>query len=362
MLISAERLRDFAADIFTAAGTSREEGERVARYLVAANLAGHDSHGVVRLPRYVQWLHSGFIVGGVTPVVERETPITAVVDGKFGFGQTVTPVAVRLGIEKAKTSGLAAVALKNSSHLGRVGDWGEMAAAEGLVAIHYVNVHGSLLVAPFGGVDRRLSTAPHCIAVPLPGRAPVVLDFATSYVAEGKVLVASRGGKKIPADALVRPDGSVSGDPAVLYGPLTSNDRTPEGGDGAIRAFGLHKGSGLAFMCEILGGALTGNGTCGPREQGRGRITNGMLSFYIRPDVIDDPAAFVARAERYIAFYKSSRPAEAGGEVLIPGEMEARNRAERGAKGIPLPDETWGSIVACAEAVGVASARIPAAA
>lgn len=362
MLIPADRLRDFAADIFTAAGTSREEGARVARYLVEANLTGHDSHGVVRAPRYVQWLKAGFIVAGVTPVVERETPVTAVVDGKYGFGQTVTPVAVRLGIEKAKRSGLAAIALKNSSHLGRVGDWGEMAAAEGLVAIHYVNVHGSLLVAPFGGVDRRLSTAPHCIALPLPGRAPVVLDFATSYVAEGKVLVASRGGKKIPGDALVRPDGTTSGDPATLYGDISGPDRNAESGEGAIRAFGLHKGSGLAFMCEMLGGALTGNGTCGPREHARGRITNGMLSFYLRPDVIDEPADFVARAERFIAFYKSSSPAEPGGEVLIPGEMEARNRAERGVKGIPLPDETWDGIVATARAVGVETARIPAAA
>lgn len=360
MLIQAQRLREFAADIFTAAGTSREEGERVARYLVEANLTGHDSHGVVRVPRYVQWLQSGFIVAGVTPTIERETPITAVVDGKYGFGQTVAPVAVQLGIAKAKANGLAAIALKNSSHLGRVGDWGEMAAAEGLVALHFVNVHGSLLVAPFGGVDRRLSTAPFCVAVPLPDRAPVVLDFATSYVAEGKVLVASRGGKKIPPDALIRPDGTLSGDPEVLYGPLDSGDRTPENGEGAIRAFGLHKGSGLAFMCEILGGALTGNGTCGPREHGRGRITNGMLSFYLRPDLIDEPASFVARTERYIEFFKSSRPAEPGGEVLIPGEMEARNRAERGAKGIPLPDDTWNSIVATAHAVGVEGARIPA--
>lgn len=362
MLIPADRLREFAATIFAAAGTPREEAERVAHYLVEANLTGHDSHGVVRIPRYVQWLQAGFIVAGVTPRIERETAVTAVVDGRFGFGQTVAPAAVRLGIAKAKAQGLAAVALKNSAHLGRVGDWGEMAAAEGLVAVHFVNVQGSLLVAPFGGVDRRLSTAPFCVAVPLPGRPPVVLDFATSYVAEGKVLVASRGGKPIPPDALIRPDGTLSGDPAVLYGPLEAGERTPERGEGAIRAFGLHKGSGLAFMCEILAGALTGNGTCGPRAQERGRITNGMLSFYLRPDLIDEPTAFVERAERYIAFYKSSRPAEPGGEVLIPGEVEARHRARRSAEGIPLPEETWRSIVATARAVGLAEAHIPAAA
>jgi uncharacterized oxidoreductase len=197
------------------------------------------------------------------------------------------------------------------------------------------------------------------MGVPLPQR-PLILDFATSHVAEGKVLVASRGGKKLPADALIRPDGSLSGDPVTLYGD--NPDRNPENGEGAIRAFGLHKGSGLAFMCEILGGALTGNGTCGPREGARGRITNGMMSFYLRPDVLGPVEEMAARAERYIDFYKSSRPAEAGGEILIPGEVENRSRAERGAKGVPLPDDTWGSIVATAREVGIADTVIPKAA
>jgi len=359
MLIQAEPLRRFVTEIFIRAGTSAEEAGRIAGYLVEANLAGHDSHGVVRVPRYVQWLEEGKVVAGVTPEVVVDTPVIAVLDGKFGFGQTVTPIAVQHGIDKARAMGLAAVALKNSGHLGRAGDWAEMAAAAGLISIHFVNVQGSLLVAPYGGVDRRLSTAPFAMGVPLPGR-PLILDFATSEVAEGKVLVASRGGKKLPADALIRPDGTLSGDPATLYGDHP--DRNPENGEGAIRAFGLHKGSGLAFMCEILGGALTGNGTCGPREGARGRITNGMMSFYLRPDVIGPTEELTARAERYIAFYKSSRPAEPGGEVLIPGEAENRARAERGAQGVPVPDDVWASIAATARALGLDAAAIPEAA
>jgi uncharacterized oxidoreductase len=359
MRIDVAQLRGFVSAIFERAGTSAEEAARIAGYLVEANLAGHDSHGVVRVPRYVQWLEEGKVVAGVTPEVLVDTPVIAVVDGRYGFGQTVTPVAVQIGIDKAKAMGLSAVALKNSGHLGRAGDWAEMAAAAGLISIHYVNVQGSLLVAPFGGVDRRLSTAPYAMGVPLPNR-PLILDFATSHVAEGKVLVASRGGKSLPPDALIRPDGTLSGDPATLYGD--SPDRNPENGEGAIRAFGLHKGSGLAFMCEILGGALTGNGTCGPRDGARGRITNGMMSFYLRPDVIAPVEELAARAERYIAFYKSSRPAEPGGEVLIPGEPENRARAERSRDGIPLPDDTWASIVAAARALGLADAAIPRAA
>jgi uncharacterized oxidoreductase len=188
-----------------------------------------------------------------------DTPSLAVIDGKFGYGQTVTPQAVRIGIDKCKKAGLAAIALRNAGHIGRVGDWAEMAAAEGLVSVHFVNAAGSLLVAPFGGVQKRLSTAPYCVGIPRKGQDPIVLDFATSIVAEGKVLVASRGGKKLPKGALIDGDGTLSEDPAVLYGPYTSDGpRDHTKGSGAIRAFGEHKGSGLAFICELLGGALTG--------------------------------------------------------------------------------------------------------
>jgi uncharacterized oxidoreductase len=358
--IPVSTLQSFVADIFRHAGTSPEEAGRIGHYLTQANLTGHDSHGVVRVPRYVQNLKQGEVFADRTITIERETPVSAVIDGNGGFGQTVTPLAVQVGIDKAKLSGLSAIAFKNTGHLGRAGDWAEMAAEHGLVSIHFVNVRGSLLVAPFGGVDRKLSTAPYCMGVPIAGRPLLLLDFATSLVAEGKVLVASRGGKKIPADALITPDGTINGDPSTLYGDLAAPDRNPENGGGAIRAFGLHKGSGLAFMCEILGGALTGNGTCGPRDGDRAAIRNGMMSFYLRPDVLGSPAEIAERAERYIAFYKASRPAEPGGEVLIPGEAEARMRADRTANGVPLPTDTWASILATARSVGLNSAPAPA--
>ena len=204
----------------------------------------------------------GSVVPDQTVEVVVDTPSLAVVDGKFGYGQTVTPQAVRLGIEKCKKAGLAAVALRNAGHIGRVGDWAEMAAAEGLVSVHFVNAAGSLLVAPFGGVEKRLSTAPYCVGIPRQGQDPIVLDFATSIVAEGKVLVASRGGKKLPKGALIDADGTLErgsgGAVWAAYTPDGPRDHTK--GTGAIRAFGEHKGSGLAFICELLGGALTGTG------------------------------------------------------------------------------------------------------
>ena len=353
--IKAKALEELVRDIFAKAGCSVAEGERIARYLVMANLTGHDSHGVQRVPRYLQWKDEGVFVADRTAKVVTDTPVLAVVDGQFGFGQTITPQAVRIGIDKCKAMGLSAVALRNVGHIGRVGDWAEMAAAEDLVSVHFVNAASSVLVAPYGGVERRFSTAPYCVGVPRKGEHPLVLDFATSVVAEGKVLNASFGGKPIPDDALIGPDGSMSGDPHVLYGDYTPTGlRSYRHGKGAIRAFGDHKGSGLAFMCEILGGSLTGTGAA---SEGR-RWSNGMLSFYIDPARIDPAGFFPEDMTRYSAYVKSSKPDVPGGEVLLPGEPEARIKAERLANGVPLPDDTWAAIVAAARKAGVDERRI----
>jgi len=263
---------------------------------------------------------------------------------------------VRIGIAKCKASGLAAVALRNAGHIGRVGDWAEMAAAAGLVSVHFVNASGSVLVAPYGGVDRRFSTAPYCVGIPRPGEDPLVLDFATSIVAEGKVLVASQGGKKVPEGALIGPEGQPSNDPHLLYGDYTpTGPRDHNKGTGAIQAFGDHKGSGLAFMCEMLGGSFSGNGATDPK---RGRFANGMLSFYLDPKAFDPAGFFPKDVAKYVAFVKSSRPSSAGGEILVPGEPEARMRQTRLAEGVPLPDDTWAAIVETARSVGLDERRI----
>ena len=353
--IPAENMSAFVSDIFAKAGCSRAEADRIGTYLVTANLTGHDSHGVQRVPRYLQWLAEGVFVADRKVEIVRETPVFAVIDGCNGFGQTVTPQAVDIGIAKCRAMGLSMIALKRAGHIGRVGDWAERAAAAGLVSVHFVNVAGSVLVAPFGGVDRRISTAPYCVGVPRPNAPPVILDFATSLVAEGKVLNASFGGKALPADALVAPDGTKGGDPHMLYGPYSpSGARDYRQGEGAIRAFGDHKGSGLALMCELLGGSLTGNGATGPDSA----FGNGMLAFYIDPAKVDPDGFFPADATRYMDYWKGSRPAAPGGEVLLPGEPERRMRAERGKNGLPLPDDTWAAIVAAAKSVGLDDARV----
>jgi|SRR5581483_2667962 len=353
--IKSGPLAELVRDIFAKAGCSAAEAGRIGKYLVSANLTGHDSHGVVRVPRYLQWKRDGVVFADREVKVLRETPVLAVLDGLHGFGQTVAPQAVAIGIAKCKAMGLSMVALRNAGHIGRVGDWGEMAAEAGLVSVHFVNASGSVLVAPFGGTERRLSTAPFVVGVPRPGLPPVILDFATSVVAEGKVLVASMGGKKLPENALIGTDGRMGTDPHLLYGDYTpTGPREHRKGKGAIRAFGEHKGSGLALMCELLGGSLTGMSATGV---GR-RFGNGMLSFYVDPAVVDPDDFFSGDVARYIAYFKGAKPAVPGGEVLIPGEPEQRTRAERLKEGIPLPDDTWASIVAAAREIGVDERRI----
>ncbi len=359
MRIQADPLRRLTAEVFTAAGCSAEEGGCIAQHLVEANLTGHDSHGVIRIPRYLMWMRDGTLVPGRTIAVVTENQVMAVVDGQHGFGQSVGTQAVELGIRKARDNGVAIVALRNAGHLGRIGDWAEMAVDAGLVSIHFVNVAGSLLVAPFGGTERRMSTNPFCVGVPVAGGPPLILDFATSMVAEGKVLVAASGGKPLPPGSLIGPDGELSTDPKTLYG--TGDLHDPIGGrlgEGAIRGMGEHKGSGLALICEMLAGVLTGSGCAGPKPR---RIANGMLSIYLSLEAFAGDHDFAAEARQYLDFFTGARPAVAGGEVLVPGQPEQRNRTQRLADGIEVPAEAWADIRAAALDVGLSQAHIDAA-
>lgn len=356
MIIQAEPLRHLVHRIFEASGCSAEERARIAHHLVEANLTGHDSHGVIRVPRYVGWAREGKVLPDRQITVIYENEAMAVIDGNFGFGQTVGPQAVRFGIDKAAKHGVSVVALRNSGHLGRIADWAEMAASEGLVSVNFVNVAGSILVAPFGGVERRMSTAPIAIGVPMPGEPPLILDFATSVVAEGKVLVAANGGKPIPAGSLIDADGALSDDPRVLYGARDATTAFDfRNGTGAIRAMGEHKGSGLALMCELLAGALTGSGCAGPGER---RIANGMLSIYMAADVFSSDGFFAREMRQYLDFFKSAKPVTPDGEILVPGEPERRLRKKRLAEGIPLPDDTWRAILDTAHDAGLGQGEI----
>ena len=358
--VDAPAMERLVGAIFERAGCDAEEARRIAWRLTGANLRGHDSHGVLRTRRYLGWMEAGKVLPGRRIEVERETEVIAVIDGGYGFGQTVGEQTVDLGVEKARRHGVAVTALKNSGHLGRIGDWAERAAESNCASIHMVNVRGSLIVAPFGAAERRGSTSPFCAGVPLPDAPPIIHDFATSVVAEGKAMVALHGGQPLPGDALVDADGNYTSDPRPLYGETPPGcTPNPHDGPGALAPFGLHKGSGLNFFMEMFGGALTGSGTAAALgDTEKRRFCNGMLSIYMRVDAFHDDDWFAREVNAYVEYWKAARPARPGEEVLVPGEKERMTMAERSKSGLPLSEGAWEDILAAARQVGMSDDEV----
>ncbi len=353
MQIAADRLRRLAATILEAAGSAAAEADAVAARLVGANLAGHDSHGVIRVPQYVDQVRAGQIVPNRSALVVSETDAVTVLDGQGGYGQIVGAQSVQAAIDKARRHGIALSALRRSAHLGRLGDWAEMAAAAGMASIHFVNATGiPLRVVPHGGRDGRGTTNPLAMGIPVAGGEPVVLDFATSAVAEGKVRVARNKGVPIPPDCLLDADGRPTTDPNALYAEPPGN-LVPFGG-----AVTGHKGGALWLMVDLLAGAFTGGG-CSRLPEGEPRFASNMLSIVIAPEAYAD-AGLAAEIRRFLGFVKSSRPRAPGSEVLLPGEPERRARAARLKDGVPIDPTTWEQILAAAERQGLGRAELEA--
>jgi uncharacterized oxidoreductase len=270
------------------------------------------------------------------------------------MGQKLARDATDMGIERARRHGVALVALRRAGHVGRLGSYAEQACAAGLVSIHFCNVAGSRIVAPFGAAEACLSTAPMAIGVPNPDGDDFILDFATSMVAEGKALVAAGGGKPLPEGALIDGAGRRSADPAALYGETLSREvPDPRAGPGALRAMGEHKGSGLAMACELLAGALTGNGTNGRAPAPFG---NGLMTILVDPARLDDSGGIGASTAAYLADVRELRPEAGGDKVRYPGDPERECRQARLVEGIPMPERVADQIVTLAERLGVDAA------
>ncbi len=339
------RLCDIAARVLIAAGAAPDDARVVGDHLVEANLRGHDSHGIGMLPQYVRAILAGVVDPRAHACIEDRGGAILAADGRKGLGQVVANESIAAGIERALSTGLALVSLRNASHVGRVGAYAERAAAAGLVSVHFVNVVGHpALVAPFRGSDARFSTNPFCVAVPSArGKPPLVLDFATSVVALGKVRVARNRGERLDEGVLIDARGRPTTDPEVMFAEPR----------GAIRAFGLHKGYGLALICEILGGALTGGGTLSSVPFTQDRITNNMLSFVVDPQRLPGASHLEQEVANAIDHVKASPPADPSLPVLVAGEPELQNRAQRMALGVPVERATWEEIRAAGESVGV---------
>lgn len=325
-------LRNFTDQIFQSLGVRVEESRTVTASLIEANLVGHDSHGVMRIPEYVKWVEQDRVNLKASFSIAVETEAFAVVDGDWGWGQVVGRQAMEVAIEKASQVGVGTVSVRNCCHLGRVGEYPALVADRGMVAVMFVNTHGGgKLVAPWGGRERRLSANPIAVGVPTFGGPSIVMDISTCAIAEGKLRVMLNSGATVPPDCIVDAEGQSSTDPAAFYGP-------PEG---ALLPVGRHKGFALSLVGDILAGALSGAGCSSPDTD---RIGNSFLTIVVDVDKLRGRTEFMTDVKNLVEFVKSSALAPDCDEILIPGEPEARERIRREKAGISIDPETWRQI------------------
>ncbi|MEO8486313.1 MAG: malate/lactate/ureidoglycolate dehydrogenase [Betaproteobacteria bacterium] len=340
--IPAPKLVALVAAIMEGAGSSEAEARAIATRLVDSNLVGHESHGVLRVGKYLEWVRDGTLKPNTAPEIVFDSDTIAIIDGRRGFGQVTGEFATRMGIGKARTKGIAMVGLRNCGHLGRLGDWAELAAEAGQVSLHFLNTSGAQRVAPFGGSDRRLSTNPMAIGVPVAGAAPAILDITTSTVAEGKLMVAMNKGDQVPEGWIVDKAGRPTTDPKDFYD------------GGALLTIGAHKGSGLSILTDLLAGAVTTGRSSDPDDT---ILRNNMLSIYVDPSVYDTAGGVLGEARRFVDWVKASPPSRPGEPVLSPGDVERRTRETRRSQGVPLDAKTWQDLLDAARSVGIDAAR-----
>jgi uncharacterized oxidoreductase len=334
-VFQAAPLRRAIEALVAAGGSEPREAALVAENLVTANLTGHDSHGIGMIPRYIESLKEGGLQPNRHPVVKFDGGALVALDGQAGYGQVIGMEATDIAIERARAHGVCVMALANSHHLCRIGQWAEQAVAQGLVSISFVNVISRSIVAPFGGADARFGTNPVTIGIPIPGEPPFVLDMATSAVAQGKIRVAHNKGDKVSPDWLIDDHGQPTPDPR--FGVIEPF--------GALRTLGLHKGYGLAVVCELLGGALTGGGTWHSDDRSKKRVWNGMLTILIDPAKLGTGDVFAQETTAFLESLRKSPPAPGFDKVRIAGEPERETRAKRERDGIDVDENTWNEIL-----------------
>ena len=341
---SPGRLREIGYELFAAAGCREEDGKAVVDHLVESNLFGHDSHGAIRFYEYARAIQEGRFNPQAKPVVVRDHPAAAVVDACNAMGQVGATFATELAIEKAKSCGVATVALRNTSHIGRVGAYPLMAAKKGFIGQVFVNA-GPLgyQIAPFGGLDGKLSTNPLAFSAPRRNDEPLMVDMTTSVIAEGKIRVALNKGVDVPHGWIIDHDGNPTNDPKDFKGD-------PPGAILPLGGVVAHKGTGLSMMVEVLGGLLSGLGCANGSKT---MLSNGVLLNVYNIEHFADIDEYYDEFESLIAHVKSSRLAPGFDEILIAGEPEFRNARRVEEEGIEIDDRTWEQIVDVGKVFGV---------
>jgi len=342
--IPVSQLQEFATRLLAAGGASADEARIVARSLVEANLRGYDSHGVMRIPYYVQAIKDGEVMPGEELTVLDEGPSRVIADANWGFGQVQAVRLLKLLAGKAHASGQAIGTMTHSGHIGRLGEYCELAASEGLVSLLMVNSHGAAVrVAPPGGKAPRLSTNPLAIGVPF-GSEPLVLDFSTSATAEGKVRVKKIAGEQCPEGWLIDCEGRPTTDPNSLYG-------TPPGSILPLGGSQGYKGFGLGLMIEIFTGAISG-GVCA-RPVPYAKKGNCVFMMLVDPARYGGADHFRCEVAQLVEYVKSCPRVDGCDEILLPGDPERRLYARRSAEGICLDDENWNALAKLGDRLGV---------
>lgn len=345
-------LRQLIADVICAANIDERDASIVANHLVDSNLAGHDSHGVMRLIQYVQEIESQKILPRQQSQILDEWESGGIVDGSGAFGQVACHDAMQLAIDKARQTTIAAVTLKHANHSGRLGTYVEMAASAGMIGLVVANGGGAgQWVAPFGGCEPRLSTNPIAFGAPSGKPFPIVLDMSTSIAPEGKVRHLLQKEEPVPDGWLVDAEGRPTNDPRSLYA-------TPPGALLPLGGNTGHKGYGLAFMVDILSGALSAAGC--PRAGDFDPLHgSGLFMLAINVERFGSSAEFIQRVLDMAEYVKSSKPAVGFDRVLIPGEFEYEQRQQRLLSGIEIPESVWREMRSIAERYQVEQHGIP---
>jgi len=342
--IMPDELEKIATALLVEAGASEEESKVISRLSIGANLAGHDSHGIIQIPTYIDRVNRGHIVPGAEYEIVKDTPTTTVVDGHWGFGYSVTERLMRETIEKARTQNIAAATVYRQSHIGRLAAYPLMAAEADMIGMITADSGRSAkAVVPFGGREKRLGTNPISIAMPSNLDGPFFLDMATSAVAAGKINLAQARGGAIPSGWVVKADGEHTTDPNELK---NGGAILPLGGDQG------HKGYGLSSIVEIFSGILTGLGF---GHDPSGRHNDGCFISVFNVSAFRDLQDFKDEVTEFAAYLKSSETAPGFDEVLYPGEIEYRNETRQRKEGIFVEDSTWGELQSLAEGYNIAS-------
>lgn len=359
-VFTADQLRKISISVFEAAGASKEEAEIVGNHMVTSNLYGHDSHGIIRLRLYVRLMRkmagmdndvSHMASPGIKPQAEirilSETPSAAALDGNWGFGHVIARKAMDMAVAKAKATGVGIVSAYNCNHIGRVGEYPEMAAKQDMIGIATTTSGGDPQVAPYGGIDRIFSPNPISIAIPTSGK-PILYDASTSIVAGGKISLAKARNEKIPLGWIIDSEGRPTTDPSDYYGAKVYSSSASKF-RGALLPFGGYKGYGLCLCVEVIAGLLSRSGLS---IEGRG---NGVVLEAIDVNRFTPIKHFKEDVDKLIKMVKSSRkaPDNKTGEILVPGNLEYMTMEKRLREGIQLEDATWEAIKQTAQELHV---------